>query len=347
MPASLNAMEPVTSPRRKIPSWAPQTLGYLVSAACLIWVLHGYPIKQDLLPAIRDLDWKWVALGVGLDLSAYLVQGWRWKTLLQPVIRLGFWRTVQAIFIGLFANAVLPLRTGELIRCYLLAHWNNLRISLSFASAAVERVIDGVFLVASFLITAGLIRSIPKDLTILVQILGVLLISLVLALMWIVTRKQAPYAPSSESKWAATFRHVVEGLHLMGNPLTLGRTTAISLLYMALQFGSLWALMKAYELDLSFWSAAGVVTIVRLWTVVPSAPANLGLLNAACYAALRGLDVEPDVAQTFSIIMFAAWTLPLAVCGAIATALTGSNIGELHKRAKYGVQTAPPRGPGL
>jgi hypothetical protein len=38
--------------------------------------------------------------------------------------------------------------------------------------------------------------------------------------------------------------------------------------------------------------------------------------------------------------MFAAWTLPLVVCGAIATALTGSNIGELHKRARHGAHAA-------
>jgi glycosyltransferase 2 family protein len=331
-------MEPavVPSPRRRLPSWAPQAVGYLISAGCLVWVLHGYPIKRDLLPAIRDLDWKWVALAIALDLTVYLVQGWRWLTLLQPVIRLRYWRTVQAIFIGLFASEVLPLRPGEIIRCYMLAHWNNFRISLSFASAAVERLIDGVFLVACFLITAGLVRGVPEDLKILVQVLGALLILLALALLWIITRKQEAHPVFSESKWSATFRHVFEGLKLMGNPATLGRTTAISLLYMILQFGSLWALMKAYELDLSFWAAAGVVTIVRLWTVVPSAPANLGLLNAACFAALRGMDVEPDVARTFSIIMFAAWTLPLAVFGAIATALTGSNIGELHKRAKHG-----------
>ena len=41
---------------------------------------------------------------------------------------LPLWRTVQSIYIGLFANEVLPLRVGELIRCYLLAHWNSLRI---------------------------------------------------------------------------------------------------------------------------------------------------------------------------------------------------------------------------
>jgi hypothetical protein len=277
----------VPSPRRGPPSWAPQAVGYLISAVCLAWVLHGYPIKRELLPAIRNLDWKWVALAISLDLSVYLVQGWRWRTLLQPVIRLGFWRTVQAIFIGLFANDLLPLRTGELIRCYLLAHWNNLRISLSFASAAVERLIDGVFLVACFLITAGLVRGIPKDLTIVVQVLGGLLILLALVLVWVITRKQEAHATLSESKWAATFRHVLEGLKLMGNPATLGRTTAISLLYMVLQFGSLWALMKAYELDLSFWAAAGVVTIVRLWTVVPSAPANISPATAAVTANAR------------------------------------------------------------
>jgi hypothetical protein len=68
--------------------------------------------------------------------------------------------------------------------------------------------------------------------------------------------------------------------------------------------------------------------------VVPNAPGNLGFLNAACVAALRGLDVEPKVATTFSIILFGVWTLPIVICGALATALTGSNISELHRRAR-------------
>src|SRR5579864_425160 len=121
--------------RRWMPSWLPQVLGYAVSVVCLLWVLHGYPLG-DLIPTIRSLDWKWVIVGVAADLSVYLAHGWRWNILLSPVVRLRFWRTVQAIYIGLFANEVLPLRTGELIRCYLLAHWNDLRLSLSFASAA-------------------------------------------------------------------------------------------------------------------------------------------------------------------------------------------------------------------
>src|ERR1051325_1983839 len=122
--------------RRRLPAWAPQVLGYCVSAACLIWVLHGYPIN-DLIPTVRSLDWRWVSLAATADLVVYVAHGWRWNTLLSPVVRLRLWRTVQAIYIGLFANEVLPLRTGEVIRVYLLSHWNDLRLSLGFASIAV------------------------------------------------------------------------------------------------------------------------------------------------------------------------------------------------------------------
>jgi glycosyltransferase 2 family protein len=324
--------------RFKLPSWTPHVAGYILSAACLVWVLHGYPIKEELLPALEELDWKWIALAVACEAGVYFIQAWRWRTLLEPVIGLGYWRTAQAIYVGLFANEVLPLRTGELIRCYLLAHWNNLRISLSFASAAVERLIDGMFLVAAFLLTAGMIRGIPHQLTMLARVLAGLLILGGLALFWLVRRKLRSHTAFHESRSAATFRHIVEGLHLMGNPRTMALTAAISFAYMAIQFVSLWAVMKAYELDLSIPAAAAVVTIIRLWTTVPNAPGNVGFLNAACVVALKGLDVEPRVATTFSIILFGVWTLPIVVLGAIATALTGANITELRRRARLGVE---------
>ncbi len=329
--------------RWRMPSWAPQTFGYLLSLVCLLWVLHGYPIG-DLISNIRALDFRWVVLAVGTDLSVYLIHAWRWDTLLAPVVRLGFWRTVQAIYIGLFANEVLPLRTGELIRCYLLAHWNNLRTSLALASAAVERLIDGFWMLACFLITASIVRGIPTDVMIVVQIIGVVMVFCAVGLAWIIMRRHEAHAVVSESRWAATLRHVIEGLHLMGNPRTLGKTAIVSLLYLALQFVSVWALMKAYGLDLSIWAAAGVLVIVRFLTVIPNAPGNVGLFQLACVVALGLFDVEKNDAKTFSFIMFFAMTVPLLIGGAIAVALTGLNIAELRDRARHGIQSVH-RGP--
>lgn len=306
--------------------------------ACLVWVLHGYPIREELIPAIRDLDWKWVGVAVAANLATYVVHAWRWNVLLEPVIRLRLWPTVHAVYVGLFADTVLPLRVGELIRCYLLAHWSDLRISLSFASAAVERLIDGLWMVAAFLLTLAFVRGIPKDLTLLVEGLGALLIIGGVLLVWIVFHKRHVHSIIKEGRWASTLRHIIEGVHLMGSPRTMAKTMLISVLYLGLQVLFVYACFKADLMDLSFWSAGAVLAIVRLWTVVPNAPGNIGLVNAAMVAALQLLDVEKNTAKTFSIIYFAALTGPQLIAGGVAVALTGVSITELRERARHGMR---------
>jgi uncharacterized protein (TIRG00374 family) len=334
------SMEPSRAPSRwRLPGWVPQAFGYCLSAACLFWVLHRFPIKE-IIPAIRSLDWRWVSLAVISDLAVYVIHAWRWNTLLAPVMRIRIWSTVQAIYIGLFANEVLPLRTGEVIRVYLLCHWNDLLLSVGFASIAIERLIDGFWMIVAFLITATFVKGIPRDISILVQLLGTLILAGAVLLVWIVRRKQDAHAAIAESRWSATLRHVIEGFHTMGNPRTIGYTALISLLYLVMQFVSVYALMKAYGLDLSFWAAGGIITIVRFGTVVPNAPGNLGLFQAACVVALGLFDVETNDAKIFSFIVFFALTLPLLVGGAVATALSGLKLGELRDRAHRSVKSA-------
>lgn len=317
-----------------MPRRTPQVMGYAISVICLAWVLHNYPIRE-LIPEIRALDWKWVFLAVAFDLSVYVCHGWRWTLLLRPVARLPLWRTVQAIYIGLFANEVLPLRTGELIRCYLLAHWNDLLLSVVFASAAIERLIDGLWMIVMFLITAHYVRGLPGALVDLARAMAAVLAIGVALLAYVVLHKTHAHSMVRESRWAAALRHVVEGLHIMGGRATLARVIPVSFLYLLLQVFSYWALMKAFELDLSFWVAAGVLTIVRLGTVIPNAPGNVGLFQAACVVAMhRVFGVELNDAKTFSFVLFFALTLPLLAGGAIATALTGLNLGEIHHHAR-------------
>ena len=166
-------------------------------------------------------------------------------------------------------------------------------------------------------------------------------------LVLVVMHKQHAHTVIRESRWAAVLRHVVEGLHLMGNRRTLVRTALVSLLYLLLQYLTVYAMMRAYVLDYSFWVAAGVLTIVRLATVVPNAPGNIGLFNFACFMAMKLFELGDNDATTFSTILFGALTLPLLIGGAVATALTGSNIGELHDHARRGLdahKAGPPAG---
>ncbi len=324
--------------RRKMPKWLPQAMGYAASVVCILWILRQYSFREDLLPAIRELDWRWVAIAIVAHFAIFVSQAWRWNTLLAPVVEANLGRTTQAIFIGQLFTQVLPLRTGELIRCYLVAHWNDLRISLGFASAAVERLIDGFLMLAAFVATAAFVPSIPHDVILGVEVMSVFLVIGAGLLAWIVGHKQHVHSVIRESRWSATLRHLVEGLHLMGNRRTLAWTTLLSVVYLGVQVFAIWALMKADQMDLSFWQAGGVLAIVRLVIVAPSGPGNLGLLQVGSVLALGLYDVQRNDAKTFSILLSVAEAIPGLLGGAIAIALTGLNFSELRERAHRGIR---------
>ena len=264
-------------------------LGYALSAASLIWVFRGFNLQQT-LGDFASLDWRYVTIAVIFYLAVYLSHGWRWNLLLRPIARLPFWRSVQAIYIGLYANEILPLRTGEVIRCYLLAHWNGIPLSLAFSSAAIERILDGVWLVIALTITTFLV-PLPRYLVDGTQVMAVGLCALLGLLIFIAVHKQKAHAVVSEAGWASRLRHVVEGIHAMGNWRTMLATAGASLVYLALQIVPVWALMEGYGLDLSIWAAAAVYIILRLGTVIPNAPGNAGLYQFFCVLGLGLFNV--------------------------------------------------------
>ena len=311
--------------------------GYALSAASLVWVFHGFNLKQTLAD-LATLDWRYVSVAVVFDLCVYLSHAWRWNVLLRPVARPSYWRSVQAIYIGLYANEVLPLRTGELIRCYLLAHWNNLPISLALSSAAIERILDGIWLVIALTITTNLV-PLPGYLVEGTRLLGLGLLALLALLIFIAVHKQKAHAVVSEKGWATALRHVIEGIHAMGNWRTLLAAAGASLVYLALQIVPVWALMEGYGLDLSIWAAAAVYIVLRLGTVIPNAPGNAGLYQFFCVLGLGLFNVPKATAVGFSLMMFGVLTLPLLIGGFIAVALTGLKLGDIRSRARSSVST--------
>ena len=189
--------------RTKIPKWLMPVLGYTLSAVSLIWVFHGFNLQQT-LSDLESLDLRYVSIAVIFDLAVYLSHGWRWNILLRPVARPSFWRSVQAIYIGLYANEVLPLRTGEVIRCYLLAHWNGLYMSIVLASAAIERLMDGVWMVLAFVITANFLK-LPAAIVDVVRLLSVVLFLLLAVLLFVIFHKHHAHAVVARRQIALAF----------------------------------------------------------------------------------------------------------------------------------------------
>jgi len=317
--------------RRRIPHWLVVVLTYVISIASLVWALRGYDFSQ-IREQILSVRWGWVLVAVLFDLAVYVVQAWRWRTLLLPIERMGLWETAHAIFIGLFASNVLPLRPGELIRCYLLAVWGQIPISLTLTSAAIERVLDGIFLVASFWICAWLMNM-PRALIDFVQVLAVGVAAVAALFLYILFHKQHAHSFLSSRTWGKKFLHVLDQVHQMGNRRTLAEAFGITFLYWLLQALSVWAILLAYDMDLSAWQASVVMLIKSIGTSIPSAPGNLGVFQSVVRMALTLFNVEPSVAVELSVLMWAAMTLPLLIVGFIAVFLTGSSLREIHHHA--------------
>lgn len=323
----------VKAPRSRIPRWVMHVGGYALALACLIWVFKGQPVAKT-WEHLRALDWKYVTFAVLTNLSAFVCQAWRWNTLLKPVQPVSIVESSQAIFIGQFASGILPLRPGEIIRCYLLSHWNELPLSLVLTSAAVERIMDGIWLLGAFLLTVTLVR-VPHYMISGVRVMAVVIGCLTAVLLFVLFYKTSAHLFLSGRGWGRRFLYVIEEIHRMGNWRTIARAFGISLLYLILEIVPIWAILRADRMDLGLWSATAVLTIQRLGTMVPNAPGNVGPFQASIVYALGLLIVERDNAFVISNIMWLALAAPPLIVGALTVAFSGLNLGEIHHHAHH------------
>lgn len=303
----------------------------LVSIACLVWVLHDMDLRglwQDLV----EMRWGWVLAAVVTDVLVYVWQGYRWSLLLDPVTPVPVWQCVRAIYVGLFANEVLPLRSGEVIRCYLQARWSRLPFTVTLSSAVIERVFDGLWLILLFFLTTRFVR-LPEFLIDGGWVLLGILVAAAAVLAWFMFHKHHARATLSNSRFLKGLHVLVDDLHLIGNSRQFYQAALASLPYLLLQVAPIYALFRAYSLDSTLGGAFVTMVILRLGTVLPQAPGNLGTFQALTVLSLTLAGIDTGVAKRFSVILWAVITLPLLIVGFIALAISGFKIGALHKEA--------------
>ena len=325
---------------RWIPTWLGTVIVYTLSLACLLWVYHDFDWKTE-LPRLARIHWVWIAVAVASDVLVYVSQAWRWNILLRPVVDLPLGKSVQAIYIGLFANEVLPLRGGELIRCYLLAFWNHIKFPLVLSSALIERLIDGVWLIVGFAI-ASLFVDLPNDLEAGVWVLTSVVAIIGGLVLFAVFNKAFAHHVSTKHRWAEPIRMVVEGLHAMGRSKSFPSAVGASTVYLLLQIIPIHAMLEGYGVKVPLGAAAIVLVVLRLGTIVPGPPGNVGVFHLFCFLALnKVLGVDAQTAKLVSGMMFFVVTVPLLAAGAIALALTGSEIREIYRRAHAHKASSP------
>ncbi len=312
-------------------SWLIPVFGYAVSIVCLIWVYRGFDWHGE-LPKLRATHWGWVTLAVVADIFVYVCQGWRWAVLLSPLTRVSPWKTAQAIYIGLFANEILPLRSGEVIRCYLQRRWTGLPLSVVFSSAAIERLLDGVWLIIGFRVMSEFVE-LPNWIENVGRVLlYVILLAGALVVASMVFRRHA-HDMVATTPWGRTLQSIWDGVYAMGRSRSFLWAALLSLLYLALQVLPIYFLMRGYGLAVPGWAAGVVLVILRTGTILPNAPGNVGTFQALTIAGLSLFGLTRADATGFATFLFLVVTVPLLLGGFVALLATRMRLTEIHRDA--------------
>jgi hypothetical protein len=317
--------------RQVIPKWLVPAIGYIVSAASLTWVFWKFPWSQ-LGDHLRTLEWNWVALAILLEVTVYFMDAWRWNVLLKRVGAPSFGLCLQAVFVGVLANDILPAKAGELVRCALLSYETEVSLSLAITSDVILRIMDGLWIVILYLLVTFQIST-HVDVTRGMWLFGTGAVATALVLLFVLFRRQHAHEFCKTTSWAARFLHLLDEIHRLGNWPELKRAMGIGAFYWLSQMLAIWALTRADHFDLGLSAAAFLLVVKAVLTLIPNAPANVGTYQVAVMYAFTFLFVEHATAQPFSEIMFGFLTLPAAVGGAIAVLFADIDLLTLHRRA--------------
>jgi glycosyltransferase 2 family protein len=117
--------------------------GALVGAAVLIWILSRLD-HERLATILAEAQPGFLLLVPAAIAAEQLVRAWKWRQLLYPVQSISTVRLFGAIMAGYLSTLLIPFGVSPLLRSWLVARLERLKMSAVLATVAVDRLIDGV-----------------------------------------------------------------------------------------------------------------------------------------------------------------------------------------------------------
>lgn len=266
----------------------------LVAAVTLLLLSRGSSLSR-FGDAFAAVGWWWVAAAVALNLLSVLVRALAWTIVIRcavppphPAVPLVF----SAFSVGLFANAVLPGRIGELARVAVLTRklparkgtWATL-VGTVFAHRVFD-LIPVLLLVLYVVVTANVPNAVRASL------LAVTCVGVVLFAFAFVSGRR-PHVSRLDSRGAARRLLAMgrEGLGIMRSP---GGTAAAVLSQTGgwlCQLLAVLAALRAFGIHSGLPAAGVVLLLMNVVTIFPFWPGNVGLTQVAIASALTGYGV--------------------------------------------------------
>jgi uncharacterized membrane protein YbhN (UPF0104 family) len=268
----------------------------------------------------------------------------RWRVILSGAARAPITTLFSVLMMGFATNNLLPGRLGELWRAYLLGRKRNVRKTLALASVVVERVFDGLTLIALLAVLSTMIE-LPgwgRQVEFFAALIFFGATAAVVVLVWQPGLVRAIMGvllrplPQAWATWAGgTFDAFVEGLApLRSLPVLLG-AVLLSVAVWFFEGSSYLLLSRGINLGLPSGTevaAMGLTLVtINLGIMVPSAPGYLGTQEFFGTSALGVFGVSPQSALALVLVSHAVQYLLVTSLGLLFFAREHLSPGQLRR----------------
>ena len=274
---------------------------FAVAVALIIW--RG-PDWHTVRSAFTVVTWGWVAAAIGLNLLSVLTRSVAWDAAIEqsiepphPPYRLVF----SAFCVGLFANAVLPGRVGELARVAVLRRRMPGRKGATatlIGSVFAHRMFD-LFPTITLVVWVLFAAKIPGWAY---TSLGVALaVGVVLFAAAVVLARHQHRDVDELGPIRLLLARARQGLAVMRSPLPALKAGTFQFLGWTCQLLAVWSAMRAFHIHQPLAAAGLVLVLMNVATIFPIWPGNVGLVQIAVATPLVNYGVDYGRGIAFGI----------------------------------------------
>lgn len=336
--------------------------GLLLSGITLYVTFKNIPIPE-LVDYLKSVNYWWVIPAVVIALMSFLIRVVRWRLLLNPVKKTGFWSAYHPLMIGFMINCVLPGRVGELARPAIFYKNERVAFSKVLATVGAERVFDVVVLLLSFVFVLTAVEISPTlDLvfgeyhlnkaTLEMIAMTTLKLSLgLIACIFLVSLRQGrrfikrvilglpgllfwaggPFKENIREKVCTKLVHIIDnvaaGLDLLKNPKKVCLCLGLSFLVWAVAGVSYYVMAFGCPgIEISFLEMYTTMVILCFFISLPSVPGFWGLWEAGGVFGLLIFGVSAKEAAGFTLANHVFQMVPVIIAGLVSSVIIGINV---------------------
>ena len=279
-----------------------------VSLAAFVW----WATKQE-SPEFPTGARELLELGVCLLIYtvATLLRGWRWHTILGHAHVDHARADAYALtVVGYMGNNVLPARSGELLRVFLLGERSNARRRVILGSIIGERFLDLLTIVTLFAaLTAVGVADRPLGLGPLALV--AVFAAAGLAVLWLL---KAVRRRGRLERFAELVRPFAHGTRVLVGWIGLA-LAAVTLVVWLLEAVIFWLVGDSLHLEITAVEALFLVVLTSFVAIIPSAPGYIGTFEAAVVFGLDAIGIEGGQAVAFALLIRFLLYVPITIVG--------------------------------